>query len=131
MFHVKLVTHPHPNTYNEGMKIVDNMENIMKDIPFIDPPDTFPIFVDYPYEPIHVDEKGSSVFEFFVNGKDIKPFVEMSKNEYLTNTNIHLFIFDEKDRDKYNFDDLYILENGKVTHCHLKGASMVKEEIEV
>lgn len=103
----------------------------MEDIPFIDPPDTFPVFVDYPYEPIHIDEKGGSIFEFFVNDKDIKPFVEMSKNEHLKNMAIRLFIFDEKDRDEYNFDDFYILENGKVTHCYLKGTSMVKKEIEV
>ena len=128
MFHVKLVTRP--DTYDEGMKVMDNMKSIMKDIPFIDPPDTFPVFVDYPHEPIHTDEEGSSIFEFFVNDKDIKPFVEMSKNEYLKNMAIHLFIFDEKYRDEYNFDDFYVLENGKVRHCYLKGTSMVKEEIE-
>ena len=128
MFHIKLVTHP--NTYNEGMKVVDNIESIMEDIPFFDPP--FPVLVDnYPYEPIYTDEEGSSIFELFVIDKDIKPFVEMSKNEYLKNMAIHLFIFDEKDRDEYNFDDFYVLENGKVKHCYLKGTSMVKEEIEV
>lgn len=128
MFHVKLVTRP--NTYNEGVKVVDNIESIMEDIPFIDLP--FPVLVDnYPYEPIYTDEKGSSLFELFVNDKNIKPFVEMSKNEYLKNMAIHLFIFDEKDRDEYNFDDFYILENGKVKHCYLEGAAMIKEEIEV
>ena len=127
MFHVKLVTRP--NTYNEGMKVVDNMESIMESIPFIDPPDTFPVFVDYPFEPTHTDEEGNSIFELFMNDKDIKPFVEMSKNEYLKNIAIHLFIFDEKDRDEYNFDDFYILENGKVEHCYLKGTSMVKKRL--